>query len=139
IAGLGALRGVELRELPNVDRPIVAVRADFPGAAPETLDAEVTRVLEADAEPVIQLAVASRVLSVDQLTRAVEEQLEPELVAVPGVADVTLFGGRETVMRGRLDPARLAARNVAVDEGVAALRRARADVPAGSLQGGELQ
>src|SRR5690606_39561755 len=46
IAGLGALRGIEVRELPDIDRPIVAVRADYPGAAPETLDAEVTRLLE---------------------------------------------------------------------------------------------
>ena len=46
IAGLAALLGVEVRELPNVDRPIVAVRADYPGAAPETLDAEVTRLIE---------------------------------------------------------------------------------------------
>ena len=28
IAGLGALRGVEIRELPNIDRPIVAVHCD---------------------------------------------------------------------------------------------------------------
>ena len=46
IAGVGAWLGVEVRELPNIDRPIVAVRADYPGAAPETLDAEVTRILE---------------------------------------------------------------------------------------------
>ena len=32
IAGLGAWLGVEVRELPNIDRPIVAVRADYPGA-----------------------------------------------------------------------------------------------------------
>ncbi len=49
IAGISAFLGVEVRELPNIDRPIVAVRADYPGAAPETLDAEVTRVLEAAA------------------------------------------------------------------------------------------
>ena len=46
IAGVGAWLGVEVRELPNIDRPIVAVRADYPGAAPETIDAEVTRVVE---------------------------------------------------------------------------------------------
>jgi hypothetical protein len=46
IAGLAALLGVEVRELPNIDRPIVAVRADYPGAAPETLDAEVTWLIE---------------------------------------------------------------------------------------------
>ena len=47
IAGLGALLGVEVRELPDVDRPVVSVRAFFDGASPETMDAEVTSVIEA--------------------------------------------------------------------------------------------
>ncbi|WP_240530278.1 efflux RND transporter permease subunit [Novosphingobium sp. PC22D] len=46
IAGIAALLGVEVRELPNVDRPIVSVTASLPGAAPETMDAEVTSLLE---------------------------------------------------------------------------------------------
>ncbi|WOI54409.1 efflux RND transporter permease subunit [Parvularcula sp. LCG005] len=46
IAGLAALFGIEIRELPDVDRPIVSVRASLPGGAPETIDAEVTSVLE---------------------------------------------------------------------------------------------
>ncbi|EMD81705.1 efflux RND transporter permease subunit [Pacificimonas flava] len=46
IAGLAALFGVEIRELPDVDRPIVSVTATLPGGAPETMDAEVTSVLE---------------------------------------------------------------------------------------------
>lgn len=46
IAGLAALFGIDVRELPDVDRPIVSVRANLPGAAPETMDAEVTSVLE---------------------------------------------------------------------------------------------
>lgn len=46
IAGIAALIGIEVRELPNVDRPIVSVTANFPGAAPETMDTEVTSVLE---------------------------------------------------------------------------------------------
>ena len=46
IAGLGALQGIEVRELPNVDRPVVTVRAYFDGASPETMDAEVTSVIE---------------------------------------------------------------------------------------------
>ncbi|MEQ9043293.1 MAG: efflux RND transporter permease subunit, partial [Sneathiellaceae bacterium] len=46
IGGLAALAGVEVRELPDVDRPIVTVRAVWDGAAPETMDAEVTSVLE---------------------------------------------------------------------------------------------
>ncbi|MEM9632450.1 MAG: efflux RND transporter permease subunit [Pseudomonadota bacterium] len=46
IAGLTALNGVEVRELPNVSRPVISVRATFPGASANTVDAEVTSVLE---------------------------------------------------------------------------------------------
>ena len=46
IAGLAAMLGVEVRELPEVDRPIVSVRALYPGASPETMDAEVTSLIE---------------------------------------------------------------------------------------------
>ena len=198
IAGLGAWMGVEVRELPNIDRPIVAVRADYPGAAPETLDSEVTRLIEgaasrvpgvylvrsaseegnfrviiefnpgvdlvtaandvrdavarverslptgvenltvvkadADAEPVMQLAVSSRTLAVDELSRVVEEQIEADLVSVEGVADITLFGTRQRVMRVRIDPLRLAAYNGSVDDIANRLRSARVDVPAGSLE-----
>lgn len=46
LAGLGALLGVEVRELPDIDRPLVTVRATLPGASPATMDAEVTSLLE---------------------------------------------------------------------------------------------
>lgn len=46
IAGISAIYGLEVRELPDVDRPIVSVRANFPGASPEAMDAEVTSRLE---------------------------------------------------------------------------------------------
>ncbi|WP_395345170.1 efflux RND transporter permease subunit [Ningiella sp. W23] len=46
IAGFAAIYGLEVRELPDVDRPIITVSANYPGAAPETVDAEVTSRLE---------------------------------------------------------------------------------------------
>jgi len=46
LAGLASLLALDVRELPDVDRPVVSVRAQFPGASPETVDAEVTSVLE---------------------------------------------------------------------------------------------
>ena len=64
IAGLAALLGVEVRELPDIDRPIVSVRAVYPGAAPETMDSEVTSRLE-DA--------VARVSGVQKLESASEE------------------------------------------------------------------
>lgn len=46
IAGLAALLGVDVRELPAVERPVVSISTDFSGAAPETVDREVTAVVE---------------------------------------------------------------------------------------------
>ena len=47
VAGFGAIMGIEVRELPDVDRPIVTVRGEYQGASPETMDAEVASVVEA--------------------------------------------------------------------------------------------
>src|SRR5690606_5209515 len=46
IAGIAAFSAVEIRELPDVDRPIVSVRGSLPGASPETMDSEVTGLIE---------------------------------------------------------------------------------------------
>ncbi len=64
IAGFAALLGVEVRELPDVDRPVVVVRAFFDGASPETMDAEVTSVVE---------SAVARVSGVKSIKSASEE------------------------------------------------------------------
>ncbi len=46
VAGYAALQGIEIRELPNVDRPIVTVRANYEGATPQTMDAQITAIIE---------------------------------------------------------------------------------------------
>ncbi len=201
IAGFGALLGVEVRELPDVDRPIVTVRADYPGASPETMDAEVTSVVEAavarvngvkevrasseennfrlravfnpsvnlidaandvreavsrverqlpdgvenitvikadaDASPIVHLAVWSDKLQIDALTRIVEDQVIPELTSVEGVAEVNVFGDQERVLRVLLDPMRLASYGLSVADVAGVMRDAKYDVPAGSFQSRE--
>ncbi|QDP02208.1 efflux RND transporter permease subunit [Thalassotalea sp. PS06] len=64
IAGLSAILGLEVRELPDVDRPIVSVVANFPGGAPETVDNEVTRRIE---------GAAARVSGVKSIRASSEE------------------------------------------------------------------
>lgn len=46
VAGLAAFRGIEVRELPSVDRPVITVRTELDGASPETIDREVTDSIE---------------------------------------------------------------------------------------------
>ncbi len=92
IAGIAALLGVEVRELPNVDRPIVSVTASLPGAAPQTMDAEVTSILE-DA--------VARVSGVRQISASSEENSSRVRVEFnPGVdLDTAATDVREAVSR----------------------------------------
>jgi HAE1 family hydrophobic/amphiphilic exporter-1 len=46
VAGLAAFFGVEIRELPSVERPTLSISTNFPGAAAETVDREITSAIE---------------------------------------------------------------------------------------------
>lgn len=46
IAGLAALTSVDIREMPDVDNPVISVRTTYSGAVASTVDSEVTQVLE---------------------------------------------------------------------------------------------
>ena len=46
VAGLAAFFGVEVRELPNVERPTLSVSTSFSGASAETVDREITSAIE---------------------------------------------------------------------------------------------
>lgn len=46
IAGLAALNSVDVREMPDVDQPVLSVRTTYEGAVPATVDQDVTQVLE---------------------------------------------------------------------------------------------
>ncbi len=77
IAGASAIFGLEVRELPDVDRPIVSIRANFPGGAPETVDNEVTRRIE---------GAAARVSGVKSIRAQSEEGFSRVVVEFsPGV------------------------------------------------------
>ncbi|MFN3364444.1 MAG: efflux RND transporter permease subunit, partial [Allorhizobium sp.] len=46
VAGLAALAGIEIRELPDVDQPVITVSTNYDGASAQTMDQEVTRTIE---------------------------------------------------------------------------------------------
>ena len=92
IAGYAAINGVEVRELPDVDRPIITVSASFPGAAPETVDTEVTSRLE---------GAVARVSGVKQIRASSEEGSSRIVVEFrPGIdLDAAANETRESVSR----------------------------------------
>lgn len=198
LAGLAGFQTVELRELPNVESPVVSVTTTFPGAAPETVDREVTAVLEAavsrvagvksissasrfgfsrvvvefgtsvnldvgandlrdaiarsvndlpdgadapqvikadaNADAVLRIAITSAKLSAQDLTELVHDQVEDRLLAVPGVADVQIFGDRSLIFRVDIDQSQLASRGLGLADIRNALRNVALDAPAGALR-----
>lgn len=46
IAGLAALNNIDVREMPDVDQPVLSVSTTYEGAVPATVDSEITQPLE---------------------------------------------------------------------------------------------
>jgi HAE1 family hydrophobic/amphiphilic exporter-1 len=82
-------------------------------ASPITLPdgADDPRIVKADAnsDAVMRLAVTSDRSVVQDMTILVEDLVVDRLAAVPGVADVNVYGDREKIFRVDVDQSRLAA------------------------------
>lgn len=46
VAGLAAFNAVDVREMPDVDRPVITISTEFRGASAQTIDRQLTQVLE---------------------------------------------------------------------------------------------
>jgi multidrug efflux pump len=106
------------------------VRGRLPAAADEPVIAKV----EADATPTMWLAYISETIDPLELTDIINRVVKPRLQTVPGVADVQLGGIRERAMRIEIDPDRLAAFRLTVQDVEDALRRQNLQVPAGRIE-----
>ena len=199
VGGLAALLGVEIRELPSVEQPVLSVSTSFPGAAAETVDREITAVVEgavarvqgvasissssstgqsrvtlafndgtnldtatsdvrdalsrvtrnlpdgvedpsifkadSNAQAAIQLAVTSDTMSIADMSELVENDISERLAAVPGVAEVQVYGTRDTAFDIDVDQAKLASLGLTVADIRAALATMAFDSPAGSING----
>lgn len=96
IAGISAILGVEVRELPDVDRPIITVRANFPGGSPEMIDAEVTKIIEGAVARVNGVKAVRSSSEEDNLR--VRAEFSPSVNLVDAASDV-----REAVSRVERD------------------------------------
>jgi multidrug efflux pump len=104
------------------------------GRLPAAVDEPVIAKVEADATPTIWLAYTSETMSPLELTDLINRVVKPRLQTVPGVADVQVGGDRRFAMRIWLDPDRLAAYRLTVQDAEDALRRQNLEVPAGRIE-----
>jgi multidrug efflux pump len=101
---------------------------------PQDIDEPVIAKIEADASPVVWLALSSDVHTPLQLSDLANRIAKPLLQTAPGAADVRMFGERRYAMRIWIDPDRLAAYRLTVQDVEDALRRSNLEVPAGRIE-----
>ena len=197
VGGVAALFGVQVRELPNVSRPVISISTSYSGASAETVDTAVTSVVEgavarvpgvtdissssrygssrttiefdssadldiaasdvrdavsrltrqlpddagtptvikadANAQAIMRLSVTSDSLGIGALTDLVNQTIIDRLAAVPGVADVQLYGDQSQVFTVDIDQARLAARGLTLGDLNSVFSTISLDSPAGTL------
>ncbi len=104
------------------------------GRLPDAADEPVIAKVEADATPTIWLAYTSDTMNPLELTELINRVVKPRLQTVPGVADIQIGGDRKYAMRVWLDPDRMAAYRVTVQDVEDALRRQNLEVPAGRIE-----
>ena len=101
---------------------------------PDDVDEPTIAKVEADATPVIWLALNADTISPLELSDLANRLIKPRLQTAPGAADVRVWGERRYSMRIWIDPDRLAAYSLTVQDVEDALRRSNLEVPAGRIE-----
>ncbi|MCY1702589.1 efflux RND transporter permease subunit [Deinococcus sp. SL84] len=118
----------------SVSQAVSAIR----GTLPDGAEAPVVQKFDPNAQPILTLSLLSAGAGPAEAARYAEDILVPRLQRVPGVADVSVSGGRERAVEVLLDPARLNTYDLSAAQVSGAIGASALDIPAGTLvQGGQ--
>ncbi len=91
--------------------------------------------LNPDSLPIISIALTSDSMTLQQLTEYAETYLSQELSMISGVAQTRVSGAKRYAVRIQINPTRMAAVNIGVDDIVNAVGTSNIILPTGVLQG----
>jgi multidrug efflux pump len=109
---------------------VARVRGQLPNEAEDPVVAKI----EADAQAIIWLAFSSDRQSPLEITDYADRVVADQLKTLPGVASVIIGGERRYAMRLWLDPNRMAALGITVQDVEAALRSQNTELPSGRIE-----
>ncbi|NWL77692.1 multidrug transporter AcrB [Pseudomonas taiwanensis] len=104
------------------------------GLLPDEINEPIVQKVEADAQPVIWIAFYSEQHSAMEITDVLERVIRDRVQTIPGVSEVQVRGARRFAMRIWLDPEKLAAHDLTVQDVEDALRRQNVEIPAGRIE-----
>ena len=104
------------------------------GRLPDEVDEPIVAKVEADAQPILYMAMNSDHLSPMEVTDVADRIVKTRLQTITGVSEVRLLGARSYSMRIWLDRQRLAAYELTAQDVENALRRQNVNIPAGRIE-----
>src|ERR1700719_3051170 len=120
---------------PYRQRQVVTERlAEFAGLLPQGVGAPLLSPLSSSMEYLVHFGYTSDRLSPVELRDVVQWIVKPQILAVPGVAQAQIFGGAVRERQIEIDPAKLAAAGLALDDVLATAKRATALIGGGYLE-----
>ena len=110
---------------------VARARDDLPADAEEPVVAK----RDADASPIMWLALFGDKFSQIDISTIAETQVQDRLAKLPGVSEVLIAGEKRLSMRVWIDNSRLTAHGLTVADVQAALTRENVDLPSGRVEG----
>lgn len=102
---------------------------------PEDAEDSIVAKQDADASPILWLALSSENRSQVEISTIAETSLEDRLGKLPGISDVLIAGERRFSMRVWIDNSRLTAHGLVIADVADALKRENVDLPSGRVEG----
>ena len=125
----------------TLDREIEAAAQDVRdkvsrvrGFLPEDVEEPVIAKSEADAFPIMFLALTSKSYGLMEMSDIADRQIKPRLQTIRGVSSAPIFGERRFAMRVWLSPRELAARGLTAQDVENAIRTRSVEIPAGRIE-----
>jgi len=86
-------------------------------------------------EPIVRIALSSATLPLHVVNEYAETMLAQRLSTLRGVAQVQVYGSQKYAVRVQVDPRKLKARGIGIDEVARAIQSSNVNMPTGTLYG----
>jgi HAE1 family hydrophobic/amphiphilic exporter-1 len=100
---------------------------------PDDVDAPTINRFSTDDLPILQLGLSGN-LKPTEFYKLVEDRIQPQLAKIQGVGQITLVGGQEREIKVNVDPKRLQAYGLSLNQVTQAIISANQDFPTGKVE-----
>ena len=125
-------------DIDTVAVDVQATLADEISELPDDIVGPRVSKFDIDSFPVVLLGISSPLDPVE-LTQLVEDQIRYRFARIPGVAQVDPWGGFTRQVRVELDPTRINALGLPLNDMLDAIKNANLDLPAGKIESGRFE